>query len=151
MPDLPHLDVARANWAVRIFNRLRIPDVPGTPTLENACGEWFREIVMALHGSLDANTRQRMIRELFLLVPKKNAKTTLGAALMLTSVMINDRPRAEFLIVAPTKEIAQLAFDQATGMIDLDRGLRKRFHIQAHKKTITFLQTGATLQIKTFS
>lgn len=151
MPDLPHLDVARANWAVRIFNRLRIPDVPGTPTLEDACGEWFREIVMALHGSLDMDTRQRMIRELFLIVPKKNAKTTLGAALMLTSVMINDRPRAEFLIVAPTKEIAQLAFDQATGMIDLDRGLRKRFHIQAHKKTITFLQTGATLQIKTFS
>ncbi|MFT8586806.1 terminase large subunit [Acetobacter papayae] len=151
MPELPHLDQARAEWAVRIFNRLRIPDVPGTPALSEACGDWFREIVMALHGSLDATTRERMIRELFLLVPKKNAKTTLGAALMLTSVMINDRPRAEFLIVAPTKEIAQLAFDQATGMIELDRGLRRRFHIQAHKKTITFLQSGATLQIKTFS
>lgn len=151
MPDLPYLDEARAERAVRIFNRLRIPDIPGTPLLSDACGDWFRDIVGALHGSFDPVAMERMIRELFILVPKKNAKTTLGAALMLTSVLINERPRAEFLIVAPTKEVAQLAFDQATGMIDLDRGLKKRFHIQDHKKTITYTATGATLKIKAFS
>ncbi|MCG0995297.1 terminase large subunit [Acetobacter indonesiensis] len=151
MPDMPDLDVARAERAVRIFNRLRIPDIVGTPLLADACGEWFREIVMALHGSFDPVTRARMIRELFILVPKKNAKTTLGAATMLTSVLMNERPRGEFLIVAPTKEVAQLAFDQATGMIDLDRGLKRRFHTQDHKKTITYLTTGATLKIKAFS
>lgn len=151
MPDLPDLDVERGERAVRIFNRLRIPDIVGTPLLADACGEWFREIVMALHGSFDPVTRARMIRELFILVPKKNAKTTLGAATMLTSVLMNERPRGEFLIVAPTKEVAQLAFDQATGMIDLDRGLQRRFHTQEHKKTITYLTTGATLKIKAFS
>lgn len=151
MPSLPDLNVERGALAVRIFDRLRIPDVIGTPLMADAAGEWFREIVFALHGSFDPETRQRLIRELFLLVPKKNAKTTLGAGLMLTSVLINDRPRAEFLDVAPTKEIAQLAFDQSAGMIDLDKGLRRRFHIQEHKKTITYLPTKATLQIKTFS
>lgn len=151
MPDLPYLDEERAERALRIFNRLRIPDIPGTPLLSDACGDWFRDIVGALHGSFDPVAMERMIRELFILVPKKNAKTTLGAALMLTSVLINERPRAEFLIVAPTKEVAQLAFDQATGMIDLDRGLKRRFHTQDHKKTITYLATGATLKIKAFS
>lgn len=151
MPDLPDLNMERAERAVRIFNRLRIPDVPGTPLLVDAAGEWFRDIVRALHGSMDPVTRARMIRELFILVPKKNAKTTLGAALMLTSVLMNDRPNGEFLIVAPTKEVAQLAYDQCSGMIELDRGLRRRFHIQTHLKKVTYRDTGATLQIKSFS
>jgi len=35
----------------------------------------------------------RMIREIFLLVPKKNSKTTNGAALMLTALLISKRPK----------------------------------------------------------
>jgi len=73
VPELP-LDQAEAARAVAIFNKLRLPDVPGTPLLEDAAGDWFREIVRALLGSLDPVTRQRMVRELFLLVPKKNSK-----------------------------------------------------------------------------
>src|SRR5262249_35577945 len=66
LPSLPDLDRARADRAVKIFNKLRLPDVPGTPPLAEAGGEWFREIVGALHGSVKPNTRERMIREVFL-------------------------------------------------------------------------------------
>lgn len=149
LPTLP-LWTARAEKAVRIFNRLRIPDVPGTPTFADAGGEWFRDIVRAIHGSLDPATRERMIRELFCLVPKKNAKTTGGAGLMVTSLLMNDRPRAEFLLVASTQEVAKLAFNQAVGMIDLDPQLRKLFHPQYHLKLITHRRSGATLQVRSF-
>jgi phage terminase large subunit-like protein len=149
VPALP-LWTERADKAVRIFNRLRIPDVPGTPTFAQAGGDWFRDIVAALHGALDPATQQRLIRELFVLVPKKNAKTTMGAGLMLTSVLMNERPRAEFLIVAPTQDVANLAFGQAAGMIDLDPTLKKAFHIQSHLKRITYRPTRATLQVKSF-
>ena len=149
VPTLP-LNRARADKAVKIFDRLRIPDVPGTPYFAEAAGDWFREIVAALHGAIDEATGERMIRELFNLVPKKNSKTTNGSGLMLTSVLINERPRAEFLLVAPTQEVALLAFNQVAGMIDLDPVLSDRFHIQTHLKKVTYRPTGATLQVKSF-
>jgi phage terminase large subunit-like protein len=48
-----------------------------------AAGEWQRDIVKAVFGSLDAENR-RQVPEVFALVPKKNSKTTGGAAMMVT-------------------------------------------------------------------
>jgi phage terminase large subunit-like protein len=83
VPDLP-LNQADAERAVAIFNNLRLPDVPGQPRMEVAAGEWFRDIVRAAFGSLDA-TGARQVSEIFTLVPKKNSKTTGGAALAITA------------------------------------------------------------------
>jgi hypothetical protein len=74
LPELPLLDQAAAKRAVTIFDKLRLPDVPGQPTMGESAGDWFRDIVRALFGSMDKETSQRMIREIFLLVPKKNSK-----------------------------------------------------------------------------
>ena len=51
-----------------------------------------------MFGSVDPVTRERMIRELFALVPKKNSKTTDGALLMVTALLLNQRPRAGFVM-----------------------------------------------------
>jgi phage terminase large subunit-like protein len=149
VPELP-LDEDRAAKAVRYFDKLRLPDVAGQPYLADAAGDWFRDIVRALHGSVDKKTGKRNIREVFLLVPKKNSKTTGGAALMLTSLLLNETPNAEFLLIAPTQPITEIAFNQVAGMIEADPDLGKRLHIQYHIKKITFLATGATLQVKSF-
>src|SRR5437762_14374005 len=87
IPDLDGLDDVRAGRAVEIFDSLRLPDVAGLPLLKEAAGDWFRDIVRALHGSVDRRSGKRHIREVFLLVPKKSSKTTYGAALMLTSLL----------------------------------------------------------------
>lgn len=150
VPELP-LDRAEADRAVAIFNRLRLPDVPGKPAMETAAGDWFRDIVASVFGSID-DTGRRRVREVFGLVPKKNSKTTGGAAIMLTALLMNERPRAEFLLVGPTQDIADLAFQQVSGMIEADEDgyLGKRFKVQEHLKTIRDLLTGAFLRIKTF-
>lgn len=150
VPDLPHLDVAAGDRAVAVYNRLRLADVPGTPTLEEAGGQWFREIVRALFGSLDPWTKARMIRELLLLVPKKNSKTTNGALLMLTALLLNQRPRAPFLMTAPVQDVADLAFSAVAGAIGLDPVLDAKFHVREHLKTIVHRETKATLEIMTF-
>jgi phage terminase large subunit-like protein len=150
VPDLPGLDEDGARKAVKTFDTLRLPDVPGTPRLAEAGGAWFREIVRALHGSLDPQTGIRGISEVFALVPKKNSKTSYGAALMVTSLIVNKRPRAEFLLVAPTQKVAELAFAQAAGMVETNEGLARRFHIQSHLRLITDRRSNATLQIKSF-
>lgn len=149
VPDLPLSD-AEATRAVEIFNRLRLPDVPGKPELRDAAGEWFRDIVRALFGSYDPESGIRHVPELFCLVPKKNSKTTGGAGIMVTALLMNKRPRAEFILIAPTQEVANLAYGQAVGMIEADGFLSKRMHIRDHLKTIVDRTTGATLKVKSF-
>src|SRR5262245_22969624 len=55
VPDLP-LYEAEAAKAVRVFKRLRLSDVIGTPTMAEACAPWYLKIVEALFGSLDPDT-----------------------------------------------------------------------------------------------
>lgn len=147
VPDLPLFEDEAAR-AVRIFNRLMIPDVIGTPAMAQAAGDWVRDIVRALFGSYDAKAQRRMIQEVFLLVPKKNSKSSSAAAIMVTALIVNQRPSAEFLLIAPTKEIADISFRQASGTILLDPELAKLFHIQRHIRLITHRRSGATLQVK---
>ena len=149
-PLLP-LDRKAADRAEAVFNRLRLPDVPGNPTLAEAGGDWFREIVRALFGSYDAEEQVRHIRELFILCPKKSSKTTYSAALLLTAVLVSPRPRGEFLFIGPTQEISDLAFKQAAGMIEIDPVLSAKCLIQHHVKKITYRPTGAFLKVKSFS
>lgn len=155
VPELP-LYRGEADRALAIFNQLRLPDVPGKPYLAEAAGDWFRDIVAALFGSLDPVTKNRYIRELFLLAPKKSSKTSYGAALMVTALLMNVRPRAELLLIAPTKPIADLSFNQAVGMIEADPYLRANMRIQEHLKQITDQRseadggTEAQLKVKTF-
>lgn len=148
VPDLPLWP--EGNRAVAVFNKLRLADVPGTPTMAEAGGEWFRDIVRALFGSLDPVTRARMIRELFLLVPKKNSKTTDGALLMLTALLLNERPLAPFTMTAPVQDVAEIAFAAAAGAIALDPVLAKKLHVIEHRKTIIHRETKAALRIMTF-
>lgn len=147
VPDLPLFPEER-DRALRIFNRLKLPDVIGTPPMAQASGEWFRSIVSALFGAYDPEANRRMIQEFFLLVPKKNGKSSYAAAIMVVAMIVNRRPNAEFLLIAPTKEIAGIAYRQASGIIKADEELRKLFHMQNHVKTITHRNNGATLQIK---
>lgn len=149
LPALPLIE-SEAERAVAIFNLLRLPDVPGQPAMATAAGEWQRDIVRALFGSYDPQANQRFVREVFQLVPKKSSKTTAGAAIMLTAMLMSRRPRAEFLIVAPTQEVSDLAFRQACGMIEADDVLRVKCHIQEHIKKITYRPTGAFLKVKSF-
>jgi phage terminase large subunit-like protein len=131
-----------------VFKRLRLPDVIGTPTMGDVCGEWFYPIVAALFGSYDPSTNQRHISEVFQLIPKGNSKSSNGGAVMVTAVIVNRRPEAEFLFIAPTMEIAAIAYKQAKGTIRLDSELAKLFQVQDHIRKITHRVSGAVLQIK---
>jgi len=147
VPKLPLFE-SEAARALRVFKRLKLPDVIGTPAMADACGPWFFPIVEALFGAYDPVNNVRMIQEVFQLIPKGNSKSSNGGALMLTALIVNKRPEAEFLLVAPTIEIAGIAFKQAKGTVRIDEELAKLFQIQDHIRKITHRRTGASLQIK---
>lgn len=147
VPDLPLYD-AVAEKALRIFKRLRVPDIIGTPTYGEACDEWVFDFVRIVFGSYDPETKRRALREFFLLVPKKNGKSSIAAAIIVTAAILNERPEAELLLIAPTKAIADISFKQAAGIIRLDEELAKLFHVQDHLKKITHFNTLAVIIVK---
>lgn len=116
VPDLP-LDMLRAEKALRIFKQLRVPDLKGRPTHGEICEPWVFDIVRAIFGAFDAETQERMIREYFLMIPKKNGKSSLAAGVMVTAQILNETPAEELLLVAPTLKIANISFKQAAGII----------------------------------
>ncbi len=147
LPDLPLFEDQAAK-ALRIFRRLRVPDIAGMPTYGEVCNAWVFDLVRAIFGSYDAKTRRRMIREFFLLVPKKNGKSAIAAAIMVTAIIMNEVPRAEALLIAPTKKIADIAFDQAKGIIECDLELTKLFHPRRDERSLTHLISKAVISIK---
>lgn len=147
IPDLPLFE-DQAEKALRIFKRLRVPDIIGKPTYGEVCDDWVFDLVRAVFGSFDPVTRRRMLREFFLLVPKKNGKSSIAAAIMVTAAIMNIRPQAELLLIAPTKKIAEIAFKQALGIIRADPSLDKLFNPQNHQKTITHRLSEAVIMIK---
>lgn len=144
------LNEKRAAKALAFFNRLRLPDVAGNPPLFEACGDWFRDILVAFLASEDPETKRRMVWELLCMVPKKNSKTTYVAALGLTALFMEEAPNRQMLIVAPSQNISERCFNQAQGMIRLDQRLKAIFKVQDHLKCITRRKTGTQLDVKTF-
>ena len=89
-----------------------------------------------------------MIQEFFWLIPKKNTKTSSAAAIAVEAMILNRRPEGEFVLVAPTIEVANISFKQAAGTIRADDALNALFQITSHQRTITHRKSGATLKVK---
>lgn len=137
----------QAEEALRVFKQLRIVDAPGSPTFGEACDPWVFDFVAAIFGAYDAESGRRLIREVLMLIPKKNSKSTLAAGIMVTALILNWRVSAEMIILAPTVEIANNAFAPARDMIKVDDDLSELFHVQDHVRTITHRTMGATLKV----
>ena len=133
--------------ALRQFDELRIVDAAGSPTIGESCRPWVREFAGTIFGSYDHDSGRRLIRDFFLLISKKNSKSTIAAAIMLTALIRNWRKSAEFLIIAPTVEIANNSFYPARDMVRADDELRDLMHVQEHYRTITHRESGAYLRV----
>lgn len=137
--------VAEEAWA--ICSQLRLIDVTGEPLLGEVSLPWLRDFVMAVFGSEDPETGRRHINEYMLMVSKKNAKSTVAAAIMLCALIMNWRQSAELLILSPTKEIADNSYKPIRDFIKADEELSALFKVQDYFRLITHKETGATLKV----
>ncbi|ONG53457.1 terminase [Pseudoroseomonas deserti] len=144
---MPPLFPEEAAAALAVFKELIIRDAPGSPKIGDACRPWILSFAEAVFGSYDHETGRRLIQEYLLLVSKKNTKSTVAAAIMMTALIRNWRLSAEYLILAPTIEIANNSFYPARDMVKADPELEALFHVQEHTRTITHRGTRATLKV----
>lgn len=146
MPCKP-LFPEEAEMALDVFKSLIVCDVIGQPTMGEITRPWVFEFVAAIFGAYSEEENRRLIREFFLLIPKKNSKSTLAAFIMLTALIMNDRNSAELIILAPTKEVADNSFNPIRDAIKADEELKALLNISEHTKTITHRSTDATLKV----
>jgi phage terminase large subunit-like protein len=143
----PPLFQAEADGALRAFNSMRLVDVAGTPTMADVSRKWTTDFVAAIFGAYDVEAGRRLITEFFLLISKKNSKSTNAAGIMMTALTRNWRKEGEYLILAPTKEIAENSYKPAASMVRADEELLDMYHVQDHVRTITHRDSGASLKI----
>ena len=136
-----------AQSSLDIYNELLIVDAPGSPKMGDVSRQWITDFVSSIFGAYDPESGRRLITEFFLLISKKNSKSTSAAGIMLTALIRNWRMSAEFLIIAPTIEIANNSFYPARDMVRNDEDLSAILHVQEHYRTITHRGTGATLKV----
>lgn len=136
-----------ADIALSIFNELILVDVMDSPKMGDVTLQWVLDFVQAIFGAYDPVEKKRLIREFFLLISKKNTKSTIAAGIMMTALILNDRMSAELIILAPTKEVADNSFNPIRDFIRADPELSEMLNISEHTKTVTHLGTGATLKV----
>lgn len=105
------------------------------------------DLVASIFGAYDSETGRRLITEWFVLIPKKNSKSTIAAGIMMTAMILNWRQSAEFSILAPTVEVANNAYAPARDMVQKEPELEDMMHVQTHIKSITHRNSGAILKV----
>lgn len=143
----PPLFPEQSELALSVFKQLILKDVAGEPTIGQVTRKWVYDFVGAIFGAYNNQTGERLIQEFFLLISKKNGKSTISAGIMLTALILNWRHEAEYFIIAPTIEVANNSFKPIKAMIRADEELSDLFQIQDHTRTITHRLTNATLKV----
>ena len=138
---------AEAEAALAVFGDLIAVDVAASPPMREICRPWFLDFVATIFGAYDPDSGRRLVRYFFLLISKKNGKSTGAAGIMLTALILNWRMSAEFYIIGPTKEAADNAFKPIWDMIKADPELGEALHLQTHLRKVTHRQTGAFLKV----
>jgi phage terminase large subunit-like protein len=147
----PPLFPSEAEAALAVFKDLKLRDTQ-YQTFGQVGRPWVFDFVSSIFGAYDAREGsatcgRQLINEYFLLISKKNGKSTMAAGIMITALILNWRDSAEFLILAPTMEIATNSFYPARDMILSSEELSAIFHIQENIRQIKHRVSGATLKV----
>ena len=130
----------QAEEALSVFDSLSMVDLGRNAegfyqTFGETSAPWVRSFVGAVFGCYcdtpgHPDAGRRLIKDFMLLISKKNSKSTIAAGIMLTALILNWREEAEFIILSPTKEVADNSFKPISAAIKADPELEAMFQVQ---------------------
>ncbi|WP_215225866.1 terminase large subunit [Echinicola shivajiensis] len=107
--------------------------------------EWEKEIVKNLFGWKSIKTNLRKYREAFILIPRKNSKSTLSSAISLYMILADGEKGGEGYFAASTREQARVAFDILGGMIKNSPELLK--HLKIFRNSIEYSKSNSFFKV----
>lgn len=104
--------------------------------------EWQKkEIIEPIFGMKNKETGLRRYRTAFIFLPRKNGKSTLAAAIILTLMFVDNEIGAEYYSAANDRNQAALVFECAKGMINNSPELGQ--YIETFRNSLVYNQKGS--------
>jgi len=120
-------DAERA-WHICYFIE-QLPHIQGRWKTRNITLEpWQCFVLTTIFGWVDENGLRRF-RKALIDVPRKNAKTTIAAAVGLYLLALDNEPGAQVYSAATTRDQAKISWDIAKRMVERSVGFRRRYKI----------------------
>lgn len=121
--DLFHFDIAKAEQAIDFIEKFcHLPKVRGNPLVKLML--WQRAMIETIFGFVDEN-RLRQYQEIFFVVGRKNAKSTLAAMIGLYLLVADGESEPELYTTATKKEQAKILWQAAVDMIHKSKELQQ--------------------------
>ena len=105
----------------------------GTPIILQP---WQIFLVINIFGWLKTSNKKRRFREVYIEVPRKNAKSTLIAAIGNIAFMMDGEFGAEVICGATTKKQAFIVFDMAEKMIEKSPFFKDTFDVECRAQSM---------------
>jgi phage terminase large subunit-like protein len=130
-------DAAAADRPVRFFQKCcqhSVGPFAGKPFLLEP---WQADVVRTLYGWRRPDGRRRY-RRAFIMIPRKNGKSTWAAGMALYALLGDGEAGAQVYCAAGDREQASLVFNQAADMVDLSPALSKAVKVRKSLKRIIY-------------
>lgn len=107
---------------------------------------WQTFAVASIFGWVEKDTGLRRFREAFLLVPRKNGKSVLSAAIGLYMLVMDDEFGAEVYSGATSEKQAWEVFKPAKLMASRTESLQEMFALEVNAKALTIVDNGSKFE-----
>jgi phage terminase large subunit-like protein len=107
---------------------------------------WQSFILTTIFGWVHRDTGLRRFRDVYLEIPRKNAKSTLSSGVALFMLTADGEPGAEVYSAATTKDQARIVFDDAKQMADRTPDMRTYLGLVIQQHSITVAHTASSFK-----
>lgn len=135
----------RGQKAVDFLHVLKHPK-SRSPNYAFELPEPFERIVRRIYGPCHPDGR-RIVRNVVMLLPRGNRKTSLGAALALIHAIGPESVNGgQNLCAAADRKQARIAYNEALGIVRQDKRIASRLRFQDYRNQLTVPKTGSKLE-----
>ena len=135
---------AHMMWNVMLNLKLGLGSASGTPFREKA-QNWQKKLIWAIYGPAKPDGTM-LVSEAMISMSKKQGKTSLLALIAIAHALVFEKPDARFILVASTKDQANLLYAPIRSAIEQDPELMRVCNVREYKNDVVFHRTQSNIR-----